>query len=498
MSFARPALGALLVGLCGCGVLDAGADASIVTVPGSYHEARMTPGHLAHLNLKGEQQVKCADCHALADAGFESPGPGICAGCHKDEQAQHHPFDGGTQMSCLTCHVFLSKQPIARFEKWACMDCHKEQQGDAGAITVHVQKCESCHRPHLEPFTAAADCTTCHEVTLKHGAKGDTLADKCMNCHPPHTEAAVASAQCVTCHAKPTMTAKARVEPSALFRPGHVGCGSCHQAHTFEKGAVKACKSCHQKQQVLASDAHEGCVSCHPPHRERAAPKPCQSCHRKEVVKHPKDKEGQACLGCHPVHGPNAEEALAAPCVSCHLGPTFTAEVVHAVTTSCDACHKPHDAAPRRDVLCVTCHQDQVTAVKQNKGHAKCEDCHAGLPHGEAETPKPCLSCHKDSQPPQRGHQECASCHASHSAAVVKTCATCHLAPTASKLPGLHAEKKHQDCKSCHAPHTPEPGAGPAICQSCHKKLSLKEHPTAPTQCTGCHLFKAAGPDLTP
>jgi hypothetical protein len=478
-------------------------DGGIVTVPGSYHSARMTPGHKAHLLLTGDKKVECHDCHAIADAGFESPGTALCANCHEKQMGQHHPVqdagtvtDGGTQVTCLTCHVFHAESPDVRFDKWACITCHAKPQGDKPAITVHVENCASCHRPHELPFTQAADCTTCHAVTLKHGAKGDTVADTCMGCHPHHSKAVVASGQCLTCHQKDTMEARARVSPGALFEKGHVGCGTCHTAHIFQKTEVKACTSCHTGQHVLAPSAHKLCITCHQPHADKSKPKACESCHKKELaaLKHPPQKETVAkCTGCHPPHPESAEANIAVACITCHKTAPFTNDVVHAATTSCDACHVPHAGKPKAEVLCVSCHEKQVTAVKKNAGHAKCADCHVGfLPHGERVEPKPCLSCHAKMKPPQQGHKECASCHESHSATVVKQCATCHLSPTSAPLPGLHAVQKHRDCKSCHAPHEPQPGFGPASCMKCHPHLPQKDHPTPPAQCVGCHLFKPA------
>lgn len=482
----------------GCELIPPPQDGGTITVPGSYHAARMTPGHKAHLELKGEQKTECRDCHAIADAGFASPGPAVCANCHEKQQGQHHPFDGGVgdgglSLTCLTCHVFHAEAPGQRFEKWACMNCHQQAQAEKPAITVHVENCQNCHRPHEAPFTQAADCTSCHDVKLKHGAKGDTVAETCMNCHPHHSKAVVASGQCISCHAKDTMEAKARVSPGALFEKGHVGCGTCHTAHTFQKTEVKSCTGCHTSQHVLAPTEHKGCVNCHDPHADRAQPKSCESCHKKEVaaLKHPRKEKAAKCTGCHVVHPESAEANIAVACVSCHSSDTFTSDIVHASTTSCDACHVPHGGKPKAEVLCVTCHEKQVVAVKKNAGHAKCADCHVGfLPHGEKQPPKQCLSCHEKMKPPQQGHKECASCHESHSAAVVKTCATCHLSPTSAPLPGLHAVQKHRDCKSCHAPHEPQPGFGPESCKTCHQRLPPKDHPTPPATCVGCHLFK--------
>lgn len=510
----------------GCGEIPllGPTDASIVTVPGSFHAARATPGHRAHFALTGDKQVRCRDCHGAPDGGaltaFERPSVQICATCHEKQQGQHHPFtlDAGARpavTNCFTCHVFRTDQPVARFEKWACRDCHQNE--------VHLDRCESCHRPHQQPFTQSAECTECHQVELSHGraasltAPSPSVAETCQGCHAPHTPAVQASQQCLSCHGGAKVPVAARVSAQALFmnldKKGHLGCGTCHPTHAFDKASVKACASCHADKPVLVPDEHAKCTSCHQPHQARAAPKPCESCHQKIAsgLEHPATKEPsdggsgatQTCTGCHPPHGPPEQlETSAIACVSCHREAKFTSDIVHALTTRCDACHVKHAGKPKREPLCASCHADQIALVKLNKGHAKCDDCHAGLPHGEPPEPKACLTCHEKKQPSQPAHAtklSCASCHQSHSAKVIATCRDCHLDPKKPPLPGLHAVAKHRECKDCHSPHAREPSeksfslaaqGGPAMCLTCHQRPSQKNHPTPPKQCVGCHLFK--------
>ncbi len=469
----RSAFTVLLVGvlLAGCDLLPGPPDGSHTTVPGTYHDAKSSPGHRAHLALEGEKQLQCRDCHFVSDAGFRSDAVKPCAECHERQQEHHHPFDAGTlgqdggiQMTCFTCHIFRSQGP----GRWNCAACHAEQ------VVVHKDKCNACHRPHGTPFTRSADCSQCHDIDVMHGKGEKQLqADTCMTCHPHHTKASVAPTLCAGCHES---------KQSAVFPKGHQACSTCHAAHAFTKGTAKDCRGCHKDQHVIASDKHGACTKCHEPHATRAAPKTCESCHTKTHVAHPKDKEGQTCLGCHPVHSKTVAKAV--ECRTCH---TFdNAAVVHAKDTTCSSCHKDkHAAKPSRVGLCESCHKDQQALVKGNPGHQKCEKCHEGQPH-LPKPPPPCLSCHEKQKPVQKGHKECESCHAKHSAQVIKRCTDCHDKP----LPGLHTVKKHQQCDSCHRPHLPQPGFGPQSCMAnCHTTLSKKEHPTPPQQCASCHLF---------
>lgn len=470
-----------------CGLLPETPDAGPVPVPGTYRLARFTPGHELHLSLRGEQQLQCTSCHALTDAGFASPGPELCVNCHAPQSTQHHPLNAQLELTCFSCHPFTAERVGQRFEKWRCLDCHREPVEGRPPIEVHAGQCASCHRPHEAPFTQAADCRGCHDVTVKHGLKASTMAETCMACHPHHSKATVASQQCRSCHESRRVPAAARVEPGALFEGGHVGCGSCHTAHEFTKGAVRACTTCHTSKPVLAAQTHS-CVGCHPPHQARAAPVVCTSCHAKTQVQHPKSADGKPCAGCHPPHAGAMTTAKAVACTSCHRGTPFTGEVVHARGLACASCHQPHAGKPKQQ-LCGSCHEEALAKTALNRGHRVCGDCHAGLPHAPATAPpKPCLSCHEGKTPPQQGHKECLSCHELHSARVLKTCAQCH---DATKLPGLHLVRQHAaKCTSCHAAHTPQPGYGPQSCRACHDALSKQNHPTTPQQCVSCHLFR--------
>ncbi|MDP3504034.1 MAG: cytochrome c3 family protein [Myxococcales bacterium] len=496
---------ALLLFAAGCESTAPGRDSGVVDevltsrVPPEFRLARNAPGHRLHLGLTGDKAVLCRDCHDVSDGGFSIPSQAVCASCHKDAMKQHHPLDAGIDLTCLTCHPFGVKAATVQFDRWLCFDCHQKPQGqfvsDAGitftrvsAIEVHKDDCQSCHRPHLKPFTQSAACEGCHDVTLKHGAKGDTLVDKCMNCHEHHTEASSASAMCVKCHTKPTITATARVTPGALFEKGHDGCGSCHLAHTFEKESVKPCAACHKQMQVLAEKDHASCGDCHRPHQPRSAAVTCESCHKDEIVKHPK-VDGQRCIACHPVHDPRQLEPKG--CLACHTEAPFNAPVVHAKDVTCDECHDSHDGKPATQRECKRCHDKayvETARIQDVKGHKDCKGCHDTLPHGLA-SQKPCLSCHEKQKPVKKGHDTCDECHESHSGAVIKTCTQCH---EVAKLPGLHAEKDHQACEKCHTAHAPDPSLSTAVCKTCHKALKLDTHPTPPTQCASCHLFTPA------
>ncbi len=519
--------------LGGCGelreLLPPEQDGGQVKVPGTYLDARISPGHRAHLALSGDQQLSCHDCHRVADAGFSGQAVVPCATCHQRQQEHHHPFDGGVAMGCQSCHAFRGVGEAALIDKWGCRRCHVAPLDGGTArgpaldapnplhlppqVAVHTQRCEACHRPHGTPFTLAADCGRCHDLRVSHG-KGEKalVADTCMTCHPHHSEAKVAQVKCASCHVGGPVPAKAQVKPAALFEKGHDTCATCHKPHAFVASQVRACTECHVAKPVLAQQKHAECNSCHRPHEARAAAKTCEGCHTKVHVKHPVDTAGRPCLGCHPIHAPEASlgvpvpqtataaarlSLLAVPCTRCHASAPFSSSPVHAKGLECLSCHRAaHDGKPKREPLCASCHAEEQKLTRRLPGHQDCGGCHAGLPHGAPETPKPCLSCHPAKQPPQRGHAEqlqCQTCHQTHSGGVLITCTKCHNTPE-KPLPGLHRLPKHQSCATCHAPHGPQPGLEPRTCRSCHGTLSAKSHPTPPKQCASCHLFTEVKP----
>lgn len=491
-------------------------------VPLGYRSARGSEGHRAHLALTGAEQLSCHDCHRIADAGFTATAVEPCATCHAPQQRQHHPFDGGVPMTCTTCHAFRSVAEPLALDKWGCRGCHVERP-DGGVVTgplvgavnpsrlpphvtVHTAKCEACHRPHGAPFTRAADCGGCHEVTASHGRGEKALStETCMTCHEHHRPAADAAARCSECHRSATVPAKARVGPEALFPHGHEACTTCHRPHAFVATQVADCEGCHRQKPVLAAQSHERCTSCHRPHEPRAAPVACESCHRDAHVAHPADAAGRTCTGCHPVHDPPSvvtagfarSPAIAVSCTSCHSGPPFDSGHAHAESLNCRSCHQqPHTGKPARAGLCQTCHRDEFALSAKNAGHRACESCHAGLPHAEAASPKGCLSCHQKVSMAQSAHGanlECGSCHEAHSGKPVATCVSCH-STDEHRPQGLHRVQEHQACATCHAPHGKQPGADPKTCRSCHIRLPAESHSTFPQQCVSCHLFTDAAP----
>lgn len=520
---------------------DAG-DGGILNVPESYHEAMNSGGHLKHVGLMRSDagtRIACRSCHELDTKGFESPETAPCKACHEERASFHHgPSDGGTLpdgglLTCLTCHPFAVREGKKPLTPWICLDCHTNPIGNKVAVRAHEAACFFCHQPHRTPFTQPTECTVCHSETLAHGAQKDkTIAESCMTCHDRHTPAVEASKHCVTCHSDPAAQKQKRtlITQQALFK-GHPSCGACHKPHRFAKTDVKPCVQCHEDRPVLAraflatvknnpkkAAGHGRCIDCHDPHvGNSGSPKHCESCHQDIKNNHPPPKDEvskkedpqHTCMQCHPMHQAMPGSRYVKDCASCHKDAKLTG-IVHAKdkktgeSITCAQCHQAHSFKKKLETdkaACKECHQSTftTTAAMKKSGHAKCEDCHQGLPHKPADR-KTCLTCHDKRTPPQKGHNTekvlCTTCHDVHTSKRLKTCGDCHT--HVSELPGLHAIEKHQKCETCHAPHGQQPYTQRQTCQNstCHQKQA--DHEPKAVRCNACHLFRPAKPGDTP
>lgn len=480
-------------------------------VPSDWSDVRSSAGHSVHV---GKEGIACTSCHSVSDAGFQSPGEGVCAGCHKAENAASHKGSVSKETPCLTCHAFGKKESVT------CISCHATAQGSAFAITHHAgESCKSCHRMHGDPkidagklASAPNTCRSCHGDTetgapkigdVRHGGKsvldqsewaGVTRTDAgthaglsetgrlhgmskkgthgegtCNDCHRPHASKDDAKKLCAECH---------QGHQNSTTPSGHA-CTSCHVPHQANKEAVVTCVSCHAKMENVPKETgHTDCQGCHRPHEVKEAAKRCETCH----ANHPallatRVGEHNRCESCHTPHAPKANARMA--CAGCHsnVHPTHG----KGPTSNCIDCHAAHPKSASSMVnACSTCH----TAAKGDRsfhvGKLACTECHKT--HAFAKTDAPsCASCHaKEAKlaASLRGHAVCSNCHSSaHTPTPVKSCNSCH----AKEASG---NRGHTECATCHTTHDGKP-ARDLSCTSCHETKKLE----------GLHrVMKGAGP----
>mgnify|MGYP003471573358 CR=1 FL=1 len=468
-----------------------------VRIPVEWADARKVRSHETHV---GKRKIECSKCHEL-DQGVLGPVPQErCAECHQGEAEIVHGAENARKLhgptagaSCLDCHAFSQKpelDPKAAPGAWDCQRCHSEHpEGDVPAVVVHrSQACQTCHQPHAKPPVEQTSCPTCHSgVNATHATEGKSPEQVCTTCHASqHAPGKAANLSCAGCHAEQ----KPIVPATALFAEGHEKCTGCHRPHDFRPENVVSCRSCHEDRPVLGGGriaAHAQCNSCHRPHDVKADPSgACVACHGAGKTDHPRAKgKASACTSCHDPHPGNAAAARPRPCSSCHTDAAGD-KGFHAKTVPCVGCHTPHQFGLAKDntATCARCHGQEVTLAAQSKGHRKCGECHAGLPHKPFAV-QTCKTCHeRQAAQVNRGHAGCQRCHDPHSAGVQKRCDSCHAKEHQSAPSG------HKQCSTCHEPHTGQ--TTPGGCARCHQAAEKTPHARVDGGCAKCH--RAHGP----
>ncbi len=487
-------------------------------------------GHRAHFDAA--EPVPCQRCHAgSVHAG--RPAAATCAdtGCHDTQTMARSPM---AEQHCLTCHQFLSpaQAQAGSNSNWTqCTDCHGPDSARALPVSLHAKMpCDTCHRPHEEPFTVARGCEDCHDqVVHAHPEVEDTVY--CTACHGPHDEWSVAPQRCAGCHEDQVLEALpealvdiAAMDDSILLvaqaeQAAHATCVDCHKSH--ERGGEmgsKRCTDCHDDVEHPARHMTSSCDDCHAPHRPK--PQSCDGCHADDVrVRHgsaecedchsvhtnpfekkactschqdaPRGRSGHPesqCGDCHQPHQPQPKD-----CKSCHADEVKAVRGMKPEHANCDGCHKAHDWTFDK-AECKTCHEVQAKATSAIKDHSACETCHAT--HTQAtKAPAQCADCHKaDLRRTVADHRDCAQCHDVHSGSKAgkKDCADCH----EEQFKPSRGTPKHDACKDCHAVH-PSPGFATPTCASCHDGGKAKQPVGLHTdkghaECADCHT--AHGP----
>lgn len=471
-----------------------------VYIKATWQANRATVGHQVHVV---QERVPCGKCHEVTGDSIGKVVPERCASCHeKEAKIQHDSVHAGqrftaeTKADCTSCHAFTPLTPeqgggpdTPEPKPTECNRCHSQRQTGSADVRVHSdQECVKCHRPHEDEKPKSAPCADCHkDLKNSHAGHGKTPTESCTGCHQKqHATAASALPTCVECHSKESPV----IPASALFAGGHAECIGCHRPHEFQKAQAVACNSCHKDVNLLGGGhiaPHNVCTNCHTPHDVRgSANNACTGCHKDVHPNHPKHGIAGTCVGCHTPHpATSAAHSPARKCSSCHQ--TAANEKSFHNGTECKQCHKPHEfvkAATDRDA-CNSCHARQLTQIKSNQGHQKCEGCHSGLPHRPTALGVGCASCHaRENNEANKGHSKCVGCHEPHSGSKQAACGSCHK-PEQSTAPA-----GHQECKNCHSPHSgKQTNSG---CESCHANQAKTHHGHVSTGCATCH--RAHGP----
>ncbi len=220
--------------------------------------------------------------------------------------------------------------------------------------------------------------------------------------------------------------------------PVAAGYTRTYKAESLSEEPIPDCGECHQE--VYASwelSKHHnglGCINCH----EGITGGDGDD----EIEGHQSEGEPQSCIACHttgfePALGQWENNTI--HCTACHspfpsnhpedLPPTNRSEEL------CGRCHT-HDREEwdssrhsQVGVVCIDCHSQHQTSLRQGGVSAQCANCH--------------------------GVDSAGFAHSEHAASGL-TCANCHMAPTAEAGIGGNAEPDHaftvevSTCASCH------------------------------------------------
>jgi predicted CXXCH cytochrome family protein len=380
-----------------------------------------TANHIPYQVLSGVAVGNCDACHR---AGYANWSPGYF----------HRYVTVSNQ--CSTCHLTgtygLTSKPNTPTHAGVtgnCENCHRS-----------TASWQSTSKPDHSLFTAATNCTTCHN--------GSTATGKTAT----HMQT---TANCIACHTVVTW------KPSTwnhTQQPVVNQCSTCHNGTTASGKTAN-----HIPYQVLSGVAIGNCDACHRAGYTNWAP---GYFHRYVTV-------SNQCSTCHLT----ASYGLTAkPNTTTHAGITSNCESCHRSTASwltVTYVHLPQNAVGTG--TCDNCHLGQVAAVTKPASHipvvggiAKCDSCHLSqvsfatsvtMNHSVVSTAL-CSSCHNGAYTSQ-GKQGALAKPANH-------------IPEAQLLNG-----STMDCKTCHTStaswttermdHNGSMGNGAGWCKACHQ-----------------------------
>ncbi len=457
----------------------------------------------------------CISCHSPVIPGFrptswnhtQMPVANQCAVCHTGTYSKadglstnHVPYkslSGVAITSCDTCHKgsftawnngqFHSNVSIST----QCATCHLTTvYGVTGKATTPIHStpeatgtaCESCHtstaswqlaKPSHSSFTAATNCSTCHNGTIAPGKNSTHFptALNCETCHSPtgaawkptkwnHTQMPVA-AQCSTCHTGAYLPAdgiNATHIPYAGVAPG-ANCDTCH------KGGYTAWYPGRLHANVAVTNS---CETCHLTTAYGATGKPSTAVHTGVVNNCQTCHNTTSWLGAKPDH---TTFNAATNCLSCHDGSNATGKTTTHIPTTAN---------------CVLCHSPTLTMWKP-----------ANWNHTQVPVVAQCDTCHTGTYPPAGGKIANHIPYASIPAAAAAKCDTCHTAGYVTWNPGYFH-------KYITVPIVPATGN---VCATCHynagysvtQKPANTTHATVTGNCEKCHssttIWSSSKPD---
>ena len=339
------------------------------------------------------------------------------------------------EQDCGSCHVRFERDS----QNTLCLDCHQDIAEDLATSTgfhslspdVAGASCASCHTDHEGRNSDIVGLDTAgfdHELT-DFVLRGSHLEAECEGCHLPELTYHDAETDCVACH---------REDDQHLGNLGAT-CADCHVETQWAEASFD-----HLAMTSYAlTGGHAGlaCITCHVDEMYDNMSTECVSCHRDDDTH----------------DGSNGNE-----CQSCHVTDDWQRLLFDHFTS---------------------------TGFALSGGHANltCESCHQGNKFEQA-TPTDCIGCHRDDDAHDGINGDvCGDCHgisawldisfdherdaefALLGAHAGITCASCHVEPVATALPG-------NACYDCHVDDDPHEMQLGETCADCHNQEAFAEH----------------------
>ena len=483
-------------------------------------------------------------CQAAAQLGTAPPRTGgDCAKCHLEWA------DGFKEPAGILLMDAPDKAVVADAD--TCLGCHDGSVADSRRQVwlEHGHKTGVLPPPGMTvPQSLPLDkgkvvCRTCH--TAHVAGFGESLRDAvflrmkndqdqlCRACHTDKTKGPATGSHPLAQMKTPMAAALAAAGAHAGPNNDLVLCQSCHTAHGAKQDHLL----------IMATNASELCISCHPTVRPAmwdtnpAHPHPtnpqiknaAQLQAIKDMGTHAGSGDRLVCLACHKMHDGHAGKAMLPDtlkdgrfCIRCHEEKKPMLGTAHDLRKSapasvnarsesldvsgvCGACHtfhaytrtpKPEPADPQG--LCVTCHSEKDVAAK----HPGKLFHPATLPGDKI--PRDILLTLQDStSAPKAKSLACLSCHDPHDTRhphflrvpAEQVCSTCH-SDLAKSLAKPHDFTGRNDLKNA-AGAAPADSGKCGFCHSVHEArgpamLAATDRPIGKMDdvCTQCHQPK--------
>jgi predicted CXXCH cytochrome family protein len=308
----------------------------------------------AHSPVKDGNCLACHEKHSGSDADLLKTGKNqLCYGCHLDEKTRftreqaHKPVADGDCSKCHDSHATENNFMLTRPENALCKSCHAISE--AAFKQAHYNfpmenaGCANCHDPHSTPKTSANLIYPEQHSPFK--------MRNCLSCHKAGGSLETKSEGqelCTQCHAEAKAFTARKLVHKALTMEGE--CSNCHAAHAgftadfLKKPSSQVCYTCHDRKKFTRRNVHqpaaENCATCHDVH---------SSDYSKLLVE---GDEIKMCLQCH-----DADKTHMHPMGGDFIDPKTGGRLV------CSSCHSPHSSdhenillAEKQRGLCVLCH----------------------------------------------------------------------------------------------------------------------------------------------